>query len=65
MNELVVMRLFAEVKVWSYGVLKEMDDQVADKYEKRRSPVHASSMLSGTISTRAVANINPAPSATK
>src|ERR1017187_1740224 len=38
MDEFVVMRLFAEMKMRCYRMLEEVDDQVAEKHQKRRRP---------------------------
>jgi len=46
------------------GVLEEMDKQVSGEDEKSGVPPRRW-MLSGTISTSAVASMKPAPSATK
>jgi len=37
-NELVFVSLFSKMEVRGYGVLEEMNDQVADKNQKGRAP---------------------------
>jgi len=63
MHEFVLVCFFAKVEMGRDGVLEEVNDQVAEQYQKGRVAA-AQFQAGGTTSTSAVASINPAPSAT-
>ncbi len=59
----VRVRLLAEVEVRSHGVLEEVDEEVAGQNEKR--PALALATATGSMCTREVASMKPAPRPTK
>ena len=64
-DELVVMRLRAEVEVPADDVLAEVNDEISQQHEESGALAALQLTLAGTISVIEVASMNPAPSAMK